>query len=88
LSVIPLGHLTYLKGKPGGENSMSGKLERAETVWARDQQDPDGMVKAELLEPQWPFCKGIRLDTTVEIQGFPDYPAGGAGNKDEFAVFV
>jgi hypothetical protein len=25
LSVIPLGHRTYLKGKPGGESNMFGK---------------------------------------------------------------
>ena len=30
LSVIPLGRLAYLKGKPGGENSMSGKPRRSE----------------------------------------------------------
>jgi hypothetical protein len=32
LSVIPLGHPTYLKGKPGGENSMSGKPGCPETA--------------------------------------------------------
>ena len=32
LSVIPLGHQTYLAAKAKGENSMSGKAEYGETA--------------------------------------------------------
>src|SRR5262249_24973636 len=81
LSVIPLGRLTYLKGKPGGDNSMSGKPRCSKTAEEHAWRDPDGMVKAALLEPQCPLCKGLGLDTAVEIQGFrrndPDRVAPG-----------
>jgi hypothetical protein len=52
-----LGHPTYLKPKGGGENSMSGKAGRNETAQWRVRRGPDGMVRAELLEPQCPHCK-------------------------------
>jgi len=49
--VIPLGRLTYLKGKPGGDNSMSGTPRCSEIAEGPARQDPDDMVKAELPEP-------------------------------------
>jgi hypothetical protein len=68
LSVIPLGQRTYLNAKVRGDNSMSEKPRYIETIKMYARQDPDGMVKAKLLEPQWPICKLIRLDTMVDIQ--------------------
>jgi hypothetical protein len=49
-----LGHQTYLKGKPGGESSMSGKPRCLEPAKGHVRQDPDGKMKAELPEPQCP----------------------------------
>jgi len=72
LSVIPLGRLTYLKGKPGGDNSMSGKPCCPEIAEGQARRDPDGMVKAGLLEPQRPFCKGLGLGTAIVTQGFQE----------------
>ena len=57
LSVIPLSRLTYLKGKPGGESSLSGKPRGSPSARGPARRDSDGTVKAELLEPQCPFCK-------------------------------
>ena len=68
--MIPLGHLTYLKGKPGGESSMSGKPRCPEIADGQARRGPDGKVKAGLLEPQCPICKGLGLDTAIDIQGF------------------
>jgi hypothetical protein len=39
---------------------MFGKPVYRETVKRYDRQDPDGMVKAELLESQCPNCKASR----------------------------
>jgi hypothetical protein len=79
--VKPLGRLTYLKGKPGGDNSMSGKPRCLEIAEGQARRDPDGKVKAGLLEPQCPICKGLGLDTAIDIQGFrwnnPDRVAPG-----------
>ena len=87
LSVIPLGRLTYLKGKPGGDNSMSGKPRCSESAEGHAWRDPDGMVKAELLEPQCPLGKGLGLDTAIDIQGFqrhnPDRVAPGGTRSQE-----
>ena len=55
--MIPLGHRTYLKAKARGESSMFERQDAAETVKLHAGRDPDGMVKAELLEPQCPICK-------------------------------
>ena len=87
LSVIPLGRLTYPKGKPGGDNSMSGKPRCPEIAWGHARRGPDGKVKAGLLEPQCPICKGLGLDTTIDIQGFqrnnPDRMAPGGTRSQE-----
>jgi len=87
LSVIPLGRLTYLKGKPGGDNSMSGKPRYPEIAEGHAWRDPDDMVKADLLEPQCPLCKGLGLDTAIDIQGFqrhsPDRVAPGRTRSQE-----
>ena len=53
-----LGHQTNLSGKPQGESSMSGKPGCCEAAKRYARQGPDGMVKAGLLEPQCPNCKG------------------------------
>jgi hypothetical protein len=49
--VKPLDHRTYLKGKPGGENSMFGKARHDQTAYSCARQGPDGMVKADCLNP-------------------------------------
>ena len=69
LSVIPLGHRTYLATKVYGESSMSGKAGSRETIDRDARRDPDGMAKAKLLEVECPHCKGNDLDTMVDIQG-------------------
>ena len=51
--------MTYLTGKPEGDNSMSLKQILSEDVVGQVLQDPCDMVKAELLESQFPdgeFC--------------------------------
>jgi hypothetical protein len=47
---------------------MFEKAGRPKTIKGHARRDPDGMVKAQLPEPQWPFCKSTRLDTMVKIQ--------------------
>ena len=49
MSVIPLGHRTYLATKVEGESSMSGKAGSRETIDRDARRDPDGMAKAKLL---------------------------------------
>jgi len=51
---------------------MSGKPRCSEIAEGQARRDPDGMVKAGLLEPQRPFCKGLGLGTAIVTQGFPD----------------
>jgi hypothetical protein len=67
LSVIPLGHRTYPKPKGVRENSMFGKAGYGETAKPYAGRDPDGMVKAILLEPQCPYSKrhwpGLAVET-------------------------
>jgi hypothetical protein len=63
-----LGHPTHLKAKARGENSMSEKARCSKAAKLHAGRDPDGMVKAKLLEPQCPSCKGIRLEMADEIQ--------------------
>ena len=51
--------MTYLTGKPEGDNSMSLKQILSEDVVGQVLQGPCDMVKAELLEAQFPdgeFC--------------------------------
>jgi hypothetical protein len=72
--VILLGYPTHLKAKAGGENSMWGKVGCSEAAKRHAGRGPDGMVKAELLEPQCPFCKPFRSDTADEIRCFPELP--------------
>jgi hypothetical protein len=45
-----LGHRTYLKGKPGGDKSLSEKREPSEGVYGAVPQGPCDMAKAILLE--------------------------------------
>jgi hypothetical protein len=52
-----LGHPTYLKAKASGDNSMSEKAGCHEAAKRHARRDPDGTVKAELLEPQCPCSK-------------------------------
>jgi len=52
LSVIPVGHRTYLKAKAGGESSMFGKAGCSETAKLHAGRGPDDKVKAGLLEPK------------------------------------
>ena len=47
-----LGHPTHLKAKAKGENSMSGKRLRSESVVGPVPRDPRNMVKAGLSELQ------------------------------------
>jgi hypothetical protein len=68
LSATLLGHPTYLKGKPGGENSLSGKAGCREAAQLHAGPDPDGKVKAALPEPQCPSCKPSGLETAAVIQ--------------------
>jgi hypothetical protein len=68
---LPPGHQTNPKPKGVGEKSMSGKAGCNETAKLHAGRGPDGMVKAGLLEPQCPICKGLGLDTAIDIQGFP-----------------
>ena len=49
-----LGQPTYLKAKAEGDNSMSVKRLRPESVVEPVPQDPRDTVKAGLLEPQFP----------------------------------
>ena len=35
---------------------MFEKAGCSETIKGQARRDPDGMVKAELPEPQWPYC--------------------------------
>jgi hypothetical protein len=70
LSVIPLGHRTYLDAKAEGENSMFGKPRRNETTKVRARRGPDGMVNARLREPQYPSTKTKWADTVVRVRCF------------------
>jgi len=70
LSVIPLGHRTYLDAKAKGESSMFGKSGCQEITNWHARQDPDGMAKATLPEPKYPNYKAVRLDTVIDIQCF------------------
>ena len=47
---IFLGHPPYLRPKGHRDNSMAGKQEAAEGVYAVDLQDPRTMVSARLRE--------------------------------------
>ena len=69
----PLGCRTHLEAKAEGEISMFEKAGCIETIKGHARRDPDGMVKAELPEPQWPNRKGLGLDTMVDIQCSPDH---------------
>ena len=51
--------MTYLTGKPEGDSSMSLKQILPEDVVGQVLQDPRDMVKAELLESQFP--DGVRF---------------------------
>jgi hypothetical protein len=62
LSVIPLGHLTYLEAKAEGDNSMSGKAESREAAYLPVRRGSIGTVKAGLLEPQCPKRNLIDLE--------------------------
>ena len=48
-----LGQPTYLEAEAEGDNSMSVKRLRPESVVGPVPQDPRNMVKARLLEPQF-----------------------------------
>ena len=50
---MSLGQPTYLEAKAEGENSMSVKRLRSESVVRPVPQDPRDMVKARLLEPRF-----------------------------------
>ena len=49
-----MGQPTYLEAKAEGDNSMSVKRLRPESVVGPVPQDPRDMVKATLPEPQFP----------------------------------
>ena len=49
-----MGQPTYLEAKAEGDNSMSVKRLRSESVVGPVPQDPRDTLKAELLEPQSP----------------------------------
>ena len=59
--MIPLGHRTNLDAKAEGDNSMFEKAGCTEAIKVQARRDPDGMVKARLLEPECPNRKGARL---------------------------
>ena len=70
LSVILLGHRTYLKAKVGGESSMFGKAGCGETANPYAGRGPDGMVKAGLPEVQSPRTSNTSgTDTAGDIRG-------------------
>ena len=73
MSVIPMGHHIYLATKVKGEISMCGKARCSETTKLYARRDPDGMVKAVLLEPKCPNCKGLRLGKVVDAQVLRDH---------------
>ncbi len=50
---MSLGQPTYLEAKAEGENSMSVKRLRPQSVVRPVPQDPRDTVKARLLEPQF-----------------------------------
>ena len=54
---MPLGQPTYLAAKAKGDYSMWEKRRQAEGVQASAPQDPRDMVKAILLEPQFPVMR-------------------------------
>ncbi len=80
--MISLGCQTYLKVKAGGDNSMSEKAGRSETVKLRAGRGPDGMVKPGLVEPKWPHRRLHGSDTTVDIRG-PHEPSIGESSRHE-----
>jgi len=51
---------------------MSGKAGCSETIELHAGRGPDGMVKAELPEPQCPRCKWNAPDTMGDIRHSPD----------------
>jgi len=73
LSVRPLGHHIYLAAKAKGDTSMCGKARCSETTKRYARRDPDGRVKAVLLEPKCPNCKGLRLGKVVDAQVLRDH---------------
>ena len=66
--MIPLGCRTYLNAKADRDGSMFEKAGCSETIEGHARRDPDGMVKAELPEPQWAKLQVPRLDTMVNVQ--------------------
>ena len=59
-----MGQPTYLEAKAEGDNSMSVKRLRPESVVGPVPQDPRDMVKATLPEPQFP--EGVRFHPPAE----------------------
>ncbi len=59
-----MGQPTHLEAKAEGDNSMSVKRLRSESVVGPVPQDPRDTVKAELPEPQFP--EGVALHPPVE----------------------
>ncbi len=66
-----LGYQAHLKAKAGGESSMSGKPECHEAAKRQVRQGPDGMVKAELPEPQCPNCNHAGRKRWLSSGRFP-----------------
>ena len=61
---MSLGQPTYLEAKAEGDNSMSVKRLRPQSVVGPVPQDPRNTVKARLLEPQ--FSAVIKRRPSVE----------------------
>jgi hypothetical protein len=57
--------MTYLAGKPKGDNSMSLKWAISEDVYGMGLQDPHDMVKAILPESQFPAINRLSTDYNV-----------------------
>ena len=65
MSVMPLGHRTYLAVKAKGNSSMFEKVWCEEIAESHACQDPDGMAKPELAEPKCPLCKAHNLGLAI-----------------------
>ena len=71
-----MGHVTYLLPKGKGDHSMSRKRSAAERTYKAGLQDPRAMVKARLLEIQFPavyeFARrhSVRNDDAILVQAF------------------
>jgi len=76
-----VGHPAYLEAKAEGDKSIPGKQEASEDVYGADLQDPCDMVKAGLLEAQFPVVKASTPRHHI-YGGATRHPIGGTRRSE------